>query len=66
MRRMNALIGDLILAVPEERRSALKYWDKRLQATIKRSFADEEERIEASQEDRQGLGVSRQRSSENP
>jgi uncharacterized membrane protein len=63
MRRMNALISDLVLAVPEERRLALRYWDKRLKATIKRSFADGEEQADASQEDRQGLGVPRQRSS---
>jgi uncharacterized membrane protein len=63
MRRMNALIGDLITAMPETRRAALKPWSKRLQATIARSFTVNEERIEASQEDRQGLGVPRERSS---
>jgi uncharacterized membrane protein len=62
MRRMNALIADLIPDVPEERRPALRYWQGRLKATIARSFADEEERLEASKEDRQGLGVARQRS----
>jgi uncharacterized membrane protein len=33
MRRMNALVTDLALAVPEERRPALEYWDARLEAT---------------------------------
>lgn len=60
MRRMNALVSDLIPAVPESRRAALKYWKGRLQARIARSFADGEERIDASQEDRQGLGIRRQ------
>lgn len=62
MRRMNALISDLIRAVPEERRQALTYWEGRLRATIARSFADGEERLEASIKDRQGLGVPRERS----
>jgi uncharacterized membrane protein len=60
MRRMNALVTDLTLAVPQERRPTLKYWDGRLKATIARSFEDGEERLEALKEDRQGLGVPRQ------
>jgi len=59
MRRMNALVNDLIPAVPEERRPPLRRWDARLKATIARSFADGEERVEASQQDRQGLGIPR-------
>jgi uncharacterized membrane protein len=62
MRRMNALINDLISAVPEERRSALQHWDARLKALIARSFSDSEERLEALKQDRQGLGVPRQES----
>jgi len=57
MRRMNALITDLIPHVPEERRPVLHDWQQRVKATIARSFADEEERTEALKEDRQGLGV---------
>jgi uncharacterized membrane protein len=64
MRRMNALVTDLALVVPEERRPTLRYWDARLKATIARSFADSEERLDASKEDRQGLGVPRQRLSD--
>ncbi len=60
MRRINALVADLTLAVPEERRPALRYWDARLEAIITRSFPDTEERLEAMQEDRQGLGTPRQ------
>jgi len=63
MRRMNALVADLTQAVPEVRCPTVKYWDTRLKATIARSFADSEERMEASKEDRQGLGVPRQRPS---
>jgi uncharacterized membrane protein len=62
MRRMNALVSDLIPVVPESRRAALKHWKERLQATIVRTFPEGEERREASQEDRQGLGVPRQHS----
>jgi uncharacterized membrane protein len=59
MRRMNALVTDLAQAVPEERRPTLRHWDSRLKALIARSFADSEERLEALEEDRQGLGVPR-------
>lgn len=62
MRRMNALIRDLMPTLAEERRPALTYWEARLQALIARSFASDEERSEASTEDRQGLGVPRLRS----
>jgi uncharacterized membrane protein len=63
MRRLNALVADMTMAVPEERRPALRYWDKRLEATIARSFPDYEERLEALKEDRQGLGIPRQQAS---
>ncbi len=59
MRRMNALIADLISLLPEKRNTALRGWERRLQATIERSFADAEEKLEASMEDRQGLGIPR-------
>lgn len=59
MRRMNALVADLIRAVPEERRAVLQSWDTRLKATISRSFRDTEEKSDASREDRQGLGMPR-------
>jgi uncharacterized membrane protein len=57
MRRMKALVNDLILRLPEDRHAALRRWDARLQSTIARSFDDVEEKQEASVEDRQGLGV---------
>jgi uncharacterized membrane protein len=65
MRRMNALVSDLTQALPEKRRPALTSWDARLKTTIARSFAGSEERLDASQEDRQGLGVPRQHSEGN-
>jgi len=63
MRRMNALVAELILALPEKRHPALQYWDEQLKASIARSFADNEERQQASKEDRQGLGAPRRHSS---
>src|SRR5215831_10417720 len=59
MRRMNALVKDLSLRLPEERSPALRHWEERLDSTIARSFEDMEEKQEASVEDRQGLGVPR-------
>jgi len=59
MRRMKALVSDLIAALPEEREAALRDHQKRLDATIARSFKYAEEKRQASVEDRQGLGVSR-------
>lgn len=59
MRRMKALMADLLTVLPVERHAGLKYWQQRLQASISRSFEDAEEKRSASVEDRQGLGVTR-------
>lgn len=59
MRRMKALVADLLTVVPAERHAGLKYWQQRLQASISRSFDDAEEKLSASIEDRQGLGITR-------
>jgi uncharacterized membrane protein len=59
MRRMKALASDLIDFLPEERHKPLRHHQKRLNATIARSFETAEEKREASVEDRQGLGLSR-------
>ena len=64
MRRMMALVNDLIERLPENRHPALLHWEERLQTTIARSFDDLEEKQEASVEDRQGLGLSRKRPTE--
>ena len=60
MRRMKALAGDLIDFLPEERRKPLLRQQRRLNASIARSFETAEEKREASAEDRQGLGVTRE------
>jgi uncharacterized membrane protein len=59
MRRMRALIADLIAAVPLERRTALEAWHTHLKRSVVVSFADVDDRTAALIEDRQGLGVSR-------
>jgi uncharacterized membrane protein len=59
MRRMKALVADLLTVLPVERHGGLKYWQQRLQASISRSFEDTEEQLSASIEDRQGLGIAR-------
>jgi uncharacterized membrane protein len=59
MRRMRALVADLLMVLPVERHEGLKYWQQRLQASVTRSFEDADERLSASVEDRQGLGISR-------
>jgi uncharacterized membrane protein len=58
-RRMKALISELLRVLPEERRAALRYWQERLQSTIERSFSDREDILDASREDRQGIGSAR-------
>jgi uncharacterized membrane protein len=61
MRRMNALVKELISILPEERRPVLRDWQERLQLTVDRSFADLQDKLDASGEDRQGLGGTRRR-----
>jgi uncharacterized membrane protein len=58
MRRMNALLNELILALPDARRPALARWQRRIESSINRHFADTDERRDAFVGDRQGLGVS--------
>ena len=59
MRRMNALLGELVRALPEPRRAALGYWQHRIEGSINRSFIDLDARRDALVRDPQGLGVSR-------
>jgi uncharacterized membrane protein len=63
MRRMKALVNELISILPEERKPVLRHWQERLQTTVERSFADRLDKLEASDEDRQGLGIGRKRES---
>ncbi|HYK35891.1 DUF2254 domain-containing protein [Alloacidobacterium sp.] len=67
MRRMKALVAELISILPEERHSALREWQRRLQSTIDHSFANQQDKLDASAEDRQGLGSTRRKwSNESP
>ena len=59
MRRMKALLSEMISVLPEERQTALRCWQARLQSTIDRSFDDAQDKLDASTEDRQGLGTGR-------
>jgi uncharacterized membrane protein len=65
MRRMKALMNQLISLLPEERRPALRNWQERLQSTIERTYIDTQDKIDASEEDPQGLGSSRRKTSRN-
>jgi len=60
-RRMMALIESLSAVLPVERHEALRNWGRRVQMTIARSFADEEDKQDAGVADRQGLGIGEQK-----
>ena len=60
MRRMRALLSELMTQVPAERRTALARYLERVDAGIRSSFPEGEDRKDALDEDRQGLGVSRE------
>jgi uncharacterized membrane protein len=62
-RRMMALIKGLQAVLPVERHEALRHWERRVQATIARTFADDEERQDAAVADRQGLGLGEEKRS---
>ncbi|MEW5742354.1 MAG: DUF2254 domain-containing protein [Myxococcota bacterium] len=57
MRRMKALIKNLLEVLPASRHAALRGWEARVQGTIERSFSDAQEKQDASRADRQGLGM---------
>ncbi len=57
MRRMNALINNLLEVLPATRHAALRHWEERLHGTVERSFKDADEKQDASVADRQGLGI---------
>ena len=65
MRRMTSLINELLDILPEERRAPLHYWQERLQATIERTFSDQQDKMDASAADRQGLGTSHRKAQSN-
>ena len=61
MRRLRALIKNVIEQVPHERRPALLGYLTRIDNGIARAFDDQGDRGDALSEDRQGLGLSRER-----
>ena len=58
MRRMRALLQDLMAHVPPERRVALQRYLARVDNGIRRTFDDHDDRKDALEVDRQGLGLS--------
>jgi hypothetical protein len=62
---MKSLISDLLDTLPEERRAPLRYWQERLQSTIERTFSDQQDKMDASAADRQGLGSSHRKAESN-
>ena len=62
VRRMNALLADLTERLPAERHAALGSQRKRLAEAIAASFPNSEDQLEASAEDREGLGATRKHS----
>jgi uncharacterized membrane protein len=61
MRRMRALLQDLKENVPPGRRPALQRYLERVDNGIRRTFEDGDDRKDALEVDRQGLGLSRER-----
>jgi uncharacterized membrane protein len=59
MRRMKALLSEMISVLPKERQTAVSFWQARLQSTVDHSFDDAQDKLDASTEDRQGLGIAR-------
>jgi len=57
MRRMRKAIKSIAQAVPPARRPAVERYLARLDTTVGRSYLDPDDRTDALQEDRQGLGL---------
>ncbi len=64
MRRMRALLQELTEHVPPPRREALARDLARVDKGIRKSFEDVDDRNDALEEDRQGLGLAREREGE--
>ena len=60
MRRMRALVSDVLPELPPERQPALRVYLARIDQGVDRNFPLVEEHRTASREDRQGLGMTRQ------
>jgi uncharacterized membrane protein len=59
MRRLRALLEDLQEAVPAARRGLIEHHIQRVDSSIRRSFVDLQDRVDAQQPDRQGIGLTR-------
>jgi uncharacterized membrane protein len=64
MRRMRALLQDLMQHVPPARRPALERYLARVDTGIRKTFEDGDDRRDALEQDRQGLGLSREQRQE--
>ena len=64
MRRLRALLQDLMRQLPPGRRPALERYLQRVDSGIRSTFEETEDRKDALEEDRQGLGLSRERRQE--
>jgi uncharacterized membrane protein len=64
MRRMRALLQDLTEHVPSPRREGLERYLARVDKGVRKSFEDVDDRKDALEEDRQGLGLARERERE--
>jgi len=60
MRRLHALLEDLLEAVPPERKPLVLHHLERLNTSVGRTFTDLEDREDAGQADRQGIGLTRE------
>jgi uncharacterized membrane protein len=60
MRRTNAMLNHLHQILPEERHAALRQWDQRLKLNIRSTFENAQQQRDASESDRQGLGISQE------
>ncbi len=59
MRRLQALLQDLLDVLPAERARPVQGYLERVRASIQRNFPDEQDRLAAQSADRQGLGLTR-------
>jgi uncharacterized membrane protein len=58
-RRLLALLTDLEKIAPESRKPSIRDHIDRVEVSIKRAFTDKYDRADASQPDRQGIGLTR-------
>lgn len=59
VRRLRTALYDLDRVVPPSRQKAIRHYTEHLNVTVKNSISDTEDLTTASQQDRQGLGLSR-------